>query len=245
MRARWSMGSLLVAAMAAVSVYSAEPEPLPPARVAPIYALPSDGVWVDYDFQYLDIRNKEHKGKMRISSVGYKRSKEGLLCRWIEIKMQGSTFETRWGKFLVAETVFGQGKSLEDSVKEAYHQEGVEGRIMNMSGTQISDYFTMGIRGDLRVVKQEPIETKLGKFDARKVVASGKGRQRPNRSDEADSVQRELEYRAWLTNDKLFGVVRFEVWGRVGDDPARIVFQAEATKAGSGAKSEMNESRKK
>lgn len=242
MKTRWSI--LLLAALTAVNVQSAEPAA--PAHVAPIYALPKDGVWLDFDFQYLDIRNKEHKGKMRISSVGHKRNKDGVLCRWIEIKMEGSTFETRWGKFLVAENVFNQpGQNVESGVVEVYHQEGQDGRISNMSGSQISDYFTMGVRGELKAVKQEFIETKLGKFDAKKVVASGRGTQRPNRSEEASSVQRDLEYRAWLAQDSAFGLVRFEVWGRAGDNPAHIVFQAEATRMGSGAKSEINESRGK
>lgn len=236
---KWYFGIVLVSAMAGLTVQSAEPQP--PARVAPIYSIPKDGTWIEYDFQYLDIRNKEHKGKMRTSSVGQKRSKEGVLCRWIEIKMEGNTFDTRWGKLLISENVFTQGQTLEDSVAEAYHQEGVEGRLLNMSGSQISDYFTMGIRGELRVVKQEDIETKLGKFASKRVLASGKGKQRPNRArEDVDPVQRDLEYRAWLTSDIPFGVARFEVWGRVGDEPVRLLFQAEATKIGSGAKSEIN-----
>lgn len=244
MRTRWFFGIAACAALAVLTAQSAEPEA--PARVAPIYALPKDGTFVDYDFQYLDIRGKEHKGKMRIASVGQRRSKEGVLCRWVEIKMEGSTFESRWGKLLVAETVFTGGQSLEESVAEAYHQEGSDGRILNMSGNQISDYFTMGIRGDLRLLKQEEIETKLGKFSTKRVLAKGKGRQRPNRvQEDVELVQRDLEYRAWLTNDIPFGVARLEIWGRVGDDPARRLFYAEAAKVGSGAKSELNETKKK
>lgn len=237
------LATLLAAVLTAVNV-QAEPEGA--ARVAPIYALPKDGVWLDFDFLYLDVRNKEHKGKMRISSVGNRRNKDGVLCRWIEIKMEGNAFESRWGKFLVAENVFSQaGQNVENGVVEAYHQEGEGGRILSMSGSQIHDYFTMGVRGELKTVKQEVIETKLGKFDARKVVANGRGKQRPNRSEEANAVHRELEYRAWLAQDNAFGVVRFEVWGRVNNDPAHMVFQAEATRMGTGAKSEINEGRVK
>lgn len=237
---RWhkvSTIALLVGLMA-LTAQSAEPEA--PARVAPIYALPKDGVWVEFDFEYLDVRNKEHKGKMQVGSVGQEKSKTSIPCRWIEIKMAGKTFETRWGKLLVSETVFTQGQTLEDSVAEAYHQEGVDGKVLSMSGNQISDYFTMGIRGELKLVKQEELETKLGKLTTKRVMASGAGKQRPNRTkDVEDPVHRTLEYRAWLTNEVPFGVARFEVWGRVGDEAPRKVFWAEAVKTGTGAKSEM------
>lgn len=228
------------------------PDKLPP-RVAPIYGLPKDGTWVDFDITYRDRRNQLFLGKMRISSVGQKQLGQKGQGRWIEVKIQGKPFEVRLGKLLVAEEIFAQKQSLEEAVLEAYHREGSDGAVVRLTGDQIADYFTMGIRGELDFVKNEEIKTKLGTFQGKQVFAQGKGRLRPakkndNQPGKEEPQQpvvevRELHYRAWLANEVPFGIARFEVWAKVGTDPTRKVFSAEAISRGDGAKSELNESK--
>src|SRR5438270_10112249 len=90
-------------------------------KVAPLYSLPVDGVWVEFDFQSKDRLNKENSGAMRISSTG--RAQVGdVPHRWIEIKMAGGAIQTRYGKLLVAEGALRDGGALADGVAEAYHQ---------------------------------------------------------------------------------------------------------------------------
>src|SRR4051794_39909260 len=71
-------------------------------RVAPLYSLPADGVWVEFDFQYRDRLNRAIKGTMRISSTGRK-DVDGVAHRWIEIKLADDRIETRYGKLLLVE----------------------------------------------------------------------------------------------------------------------------------------------
>lgn len=234
-------------------------EPTEPAddlspRVAPIYALPNDGSWVEFAITYRDRQDREFNGKMWISSVGQGKNKEGDPSRWVEIKIQGEPFEIRYGKMLVTEKAFTKGHALEESVSDAFHQEGVKGPILRMTRKQITEYFSMGVRGELEFVKDVEVKTKLGNFKCRQMLANGKGRQRPAKTQKGEdqkedndkgkvppAEQRDLEYRAWLADDVPFGVVRFEVWAKTKDAPPRMVYSAEVIRRGEGAKSEVDE----
>jgi uncharacterized repeat protein (TIGR01451 family) len=216
--------------------------------VAPIYSLPEDGAWVDYKFSSLDRRANKLEGTMRISSVGRTPAKDQM-CRWIEIKIDSPLTVTRFGKMLLAEEPFKAGLPLKNQIAEAYHQEGVKGWVKSAVGDEILSYFTMGVHGDLHERKdREPIETKLGKFTCR--VVSTEDNPRPG-SEGAPSPEkkpggdgRNLEYRAWLTDEVPFGWARLQIWGKLNDD-LRLLFSAEASGKGTGAKSEVEHAKAK
>src|SRR5262249_45656974 len=133
-------------------------------KVAPLYSLPADGVWVEFDFKYRDRLNKEIQGTMRISSTGRVRIGD-IDHRWVEIKMSESNIETRYGKMLLVEEALRKGQPLEDNVVEAFHQEGTNGALLRYSGRQLAEHFSMGVSGHLRVIKdREEITTGLGTF---------------------------------------------------------------------------------
>lgn len=238
MRYSYAVIALILATSSAVY---AEPKQNVPTKVAPLYSLPPDGTWVELDFKSQNRRGTDVKGVLRLSSVGQKQTADGPV-RWIEVKMSGADIVTRYGKMLVREKAFTEGQSLEDNVLEAYHQENIRGPIKRMTGSEINDYFTMGIRGELKQIKEkEEVTTKFGSLTCRYVEGNGRGRLRPARLAQTEkAIERSLEYRAWLTNQIPFGIARFEVWAKVGTDSAWLAFAAEAARRGTGAKSEVD-----
>jgi hypothetical protein len=151
---------------------------------------------------------------------------------------------------LLAEEPFKLGLPLKNQVAEAYHQEGVKGWVKSAVGDEILSYFTMGVHGDLHERKdRESLETKLGKFTCR--VVSTEDNRRPSPESALPSPEkkpgadgRNLEYRAWLTDDVPFGWARLQIWGKMNDD-LRLLFSAEASGKGTGAKSEVEHAKAK
>lgn len=260
---RWGVAMVTLAAFELRAEEAVAPAAAPAAavasRVAPIYSLPKDGTWVEYDFTYKDRFLKPFPGVMRIGSVGRQETPSGP-GRWVEVKLQSSALATRIGKFLVLEKAFAAGGKLEDYIQEAFHQEGGTGAsfVRKISGKQVYDYFTMGVSGQLFEGETgKAVQTRLGKFTTRTVSSSGLGKLRSAKSlvddkapagGEADAPlmnEHGLEYRAWLTNEAPFGIARFEIWAKMGEKPPQLVFNAEAARKGSGAKSELDEHKAK
>lgn len=211
-------------------------------KVAPIYSLPPDGTWVEYEIAYVDRKGRSTGGLMRISSVG-RPQESGRVCRWIEVSIEAESMVQRIGKFLIREDAYLSRGSLEDSVIEAYHQEGPKGTIVRLEGRKLTDYFTMGIRGDLKeVAASEKVNLPMGAFDARRLSTHGHGIQIPAGGRDSSAAPGEeeeehpLEYRCWLTKEIPFGIARFEVWAKPrSTDPTQIVFSAAALRQGANA----------
>src|SRR5262245_6378401 len=76
-----------------------------PARPAPLYALPLDGSWVEYEWTLSGPDTKDVKGTLRLSAVGSKII-AGTAYRWIEIRKEyrqdGATRRV-YRKLLIAE----------------------------------------------------------------------------------------------------------------------------------------------
>jgi hypothetical protein len=204
------------------------------SRPAPFYSLPADGTWVEYEWKQGTPENKEERGTLRISSVGAKEVK-GARCRWVEIKVEiRAGEETKWQrrKLLVAEKAFADGKPLADCLLECFHQDDGNRAVVRLSGKRLDEFLGLGLGGaaTLREVQaKEEVASKLGKYAARHVSATGK----------AGEVTR--EYHAWVTKEVPFGIARVEVRAKGGSGPERA-FTAVATQNGRDAKSEVDES---
>src|SRR5262245_42820202 len=95
-----------------------DPAPAP----APLYSLPADGTWVEYDWQGLGADGAKQSGTLRISSVGAVDVK-GQLHRWVECQLVtrvGDKLVTKVRKLLIAEKGFEKGGSLRDAVAAVY-----------------------------------------------------------------------------------------------------------------------------
>jgi hypothetical protein len=209
-----------------------------PERAAPIYSLPTDDAWIEYNCTAIGPGGKEMNVTLRISSVGTK-DDDGTRSRWVEIRKEFETGKEKrreYRKLLVAEKAFADKPNLQNHVRLVYGQDGDRTPFL-LSPARKDEFLTMGLQGsgtELREVKaSETVDTKLGKYAARSVTARGK------------SGDRELEYRGWLTADVPFGCVRFEIYEKIGDGPQRRIFTAEAVLSGRGAKAEVDESRGK
>lgn len=200
----------------------------------PLYSLPDDGVWVEYDWQQSATPGRELTGTLRISSVG-KKEVAGQPHRWIEIKLQvrrGERTKRELRKLLVAEKALQLGRPLLECVVACYDQDAVSGGVTVLSGKRTNDFLSMGIRGDgarLREMRpRDDVLTALGAFTTRKVAARG------------TLDNRVLHYRGWLTDQVPFGWAKFEVEQTTGADAARVVLSAAAVKRGVGAKAEVD-----
>jgi len=104
------------------------------------------------------------------------------------------------------------------------------------------------VSGHLREIKdREGITTSLGTFLCKHVESTGRETLRPARKGPGGEKdlqtqtlpEQALTYRAWLSDAAPFGVVRFEIWAKIGSGPDRPVFVASIVRSGTGAKSEM------
>jgi hypothetical protein len=218
--------------------FSAQTFAADPERAAPIYSLPKDDAWIEYNCTAINPNGKEMNVKLRISSVGTKDA-DGTACRWVEVRKEFEADKEKhreYRKLLIAEKAFTDKPTLLGHVRLVYGQDGDRTPSL-LSPARKDEFLTMGLQGsgtELREVKAgEAVETKFGKFTARVVTARGK------------SGERELEYRGWLTADVPFGCVRFEIYEKIGDGPQRRIFTADAVLGGRGAKAEVNEPRGK
>ncbi len=232
------MARLMPLALALCVLIAAPARPAEPTRAAPIYALPDDGSWVEYDWTGTGPAGEEIKGKLRISSVGTK-TVAGVELRWVEVRKEytrqgGDKHEYR--KFLVPVKAFADAPTLRDHVTSIIGKEDAEAPHALTPSARYT-FLDLGLGGDgtalTEVRAREKIEVPLGKYEAREVRARGK------------SGDRELEYRGWLSADVPFGCARFEIYeGPAGGTPKKI-FSAVAARGGRDAKSEVDETRAK
>jgi hypothetical protein len=205
-------------------------------NVAPLYALPADGTWVEYGWKATGPENQEQTGTLRISSVGRK-DVQGVSHRWIEIKKEvrrGEEMRRQFRKLLVAEKAFTESQSLRGNVAEAFAQDEPGGPVSRLGAQRLDDFLDLGIEGAgtvLKEVREEEVETKLGKFPSRYVTARGK------------SGERVLEYHGWLSREVPFGWVKFEIREATGQGVSRTIFTAGATRSGRDATSEVDEAK--
>lgn len=209
--------------------------PLPSSaqtRVAPIYSLPPDKAWIEFEWKAIGPDGKEQSGTLRISRVGEKNEHH-----WIEFAKSTQagdkvTHEIR--KLLVAPKAFRKGETLEGHIVEAFQQSATDGPVTKPSPAQLRTIANLGFdapSGKLEGVNEkEEIKVPLGTFATRQVRAEGKVGDRP------------LIYHGWLTDDVPFGCCRWEIAEKNGTAPARIVFSAQAKRSGKDARSELNES---
>jgi hypothetical protein len=198
---------------------------------APVYSLPADGTWVEYDWVHSPPDGPETKGTLRISSVGRKEiGREG--SRWVEIRLttgEGDERRVRYRKLLLSESGIKDGKPLAEAVRECFDRSG--DRVRSVTGKARLDFLGMAVReGSLRELsRSEESTSKLGRYRTRHLASEGAG---PGRS-----------YHGWLTDKVPFGWVRFEV--RAVDDRGgeRTLFRAAAARTGDGAVSQVDESK--
>ncbi len=201
------------------------------ARVAPVYGLPAEGAWVEYEWRADRPGGRPLKGTLRVSFVGQEDVRGAPHC-WIELKKEfedGGRGRRQLRKLLIARKALEQGEVTVQHVARAYRQDGPNEPVTSLSGPGLQALLDLGFgpEAPLKVFRdREEVETGLGHFTARHVWAAGKGKARAR------------EYHGWLTGRVPFGWARFEVREAAGAGPARCVFQAVARKSGRGARSE-------
>jgi hypothetical protein len=203
-------------------------------RPAPLYALPPDGTWVEYDWSHWPRPGEEVKGTLRLSALG-RAEVDKEACRWVEIKLvtgKGDAARVRLRKLLVAEKALRDGPPFADAVRQCFERDG--DAVKPVTGRAARDFLGMGVRdGPLREkARDEVIETKLGKLSTRHVATGG----------EAGAGR---DYDGWLSDKVPFGCARFEIREATDKGAARLVFRAVASRSGDGAVSELNEAKAK
>jgi hypothetical protein len=205
-----------------------------PTRAAPVYALPADGSWVEYDWTGVGPAGEDIKGVLRISSVGTK-TVAGVESRWVEVRkdtVRGNETKREYRKFLVPVEAFAKAPTLRDHVDAVIGQNDSQAPHA-LSATARRTFLEMGLSGDDAALKEvrprEKVEVPLGKYEAREMRARGK------------SGERELEYHGWLSADVPFGCARFEVVEGSG----KTIFAAKAARSGRDAKAEVDETKSK
>ena len=199
-------------------------------RPAPVYALPANGVWVEYRFESLSKDGKKDLGTLRISSVGLTTINEKA-HRWLEFSLEIPKAKRKLRKLLVLEAGSTQ-TSWTDRIVEGYSSEGPGESVNMMSRASLRSFMSMGSfdqtlqeqKGDVSVV------TGLGELNCRYVISRGSG---------------SLEYRGWLVSGVPFGWAKFEIVEHTNENLPRVVFRATAHKSGAGAKSELDEAKAK
>jgi hypothetical protein len=229
------MARLTPLALVASVLLAAPSRSAEPTRAAPIYSLPEDGSWVEYDWTGVGPDGKELKGILRVSSVGTKTS-QGVASRWVEIRKEyreaGKT-KQEYRKFLVPVKAFADTPTLRSHVTSVIGQENSDAPAA-LRPARVRTFLDLGLTADSATLEEvrarESVEVPAGKYRARHVRARSR------------SGDRELEYQGWLTADVPFGCARFEVFERSGDGQAKRVFAATAARTGRDAKAEVDES---
>ena len=209
-----------------------------PTRAAPLYALPADGTWVEFDWTATDPNGKEVKGTLRLSAVGGGVI-DGTPCRWVEIRKEHrdrNETKREYRKLLIAEKAFAAAPTLRDHVRTVIGQDG-SAAPLTFSASRARDFLNMGLDApDASLKEVRPrakVTTPLGEYEARRVTAR------------SESGKRVREYDGWLTADVPFGCARFEVCEGAADGPRKVVFTATAARRGKGAKAEVDEAKAK
>lgn len=208
--------------------------PAEPTRAAPIYSLPDDGSWVEYDWTAAGPDGKDIKGLLRISCVGTKTS-DGVKSRWVEVRKEyrrGDKTRREYRKFLVPVKAFADAPTLRRHVTSVIGQDDDKAPFgLKPEGRRA--FLELGLTEDDAALKEvrarEMVEVPLGKYEARHVRARGK------------AGERVLEYQGWLSVDVPFGCARYEILETSGDGPAKRIFTATAARTGRGARPEVDE----
>ncbi len=204
-------------------------------QLSPLYALPSDGTWVEFTWERTTPQNKKIPGTLRISSVG-KKMVQDHPCRWVEIKLetpQGDKTTLKIRKLLVDETTFTKTGSLVQSVREGYHREDGTQGVTRLAPGQIKEFLTMGLSDADAALKEvgarEAIKTPLGTYQTRHLVST------------LEPGKRVQEYHVWLTPTVPFGWAKLEIRDRTDPNKPSRIFVGEAAKTGKNARSEVDE----
>jgi hypothetical protein len=224
---RLSLIALALAALPAAAPCRAQTQP------APLYSLPADGTWVEYDWVHSPPDGPETKGTLRISSVGRKEVGREE-CRWVELRLttgEGDDRRVRYRKLLVSEGAVKDGRPLEEAVRECFDRS--RDRVRPVIGKARIDFLGMAVpHGPLRKLSgPDEVASKLGRYQARHVATEAL---EPGRS-----------YHGWLSDKVPFGWVRFEVRAEDGRGGGRGLFRAEAAGTGDGAVAEVDVSQAK
>jgi hypothetical protein len=235
MRRFWPVALILAAWLGCPSQLPAQ------IRAAPVYALPADGTWVDYDWESSasGAGGSGQAGTLRISSVGTT-TVQGRAHRWVEITKevrtgngQGNRVKRQSRRLLVDEQALAAGRPLTEAV-ERVDDTASDGSITHLSRDRLRVFTGLGIQGvreELREVSTpEEVSTALGRFRTRHVTAKG------------STAGRVLEYHGWLSPDVPFGWARMEIRRPAGPGPSWLVFRATAARNGRAATSEGNPS---
>jgi hypothetical protein len=203
---------------------------------APLYSLPADGIWVEYDWSATSPEGEKESGTLRLSSVGSQKE-AGQVCRWLEMKLtvrQGEKTSYRFRKLLIQERAFARGGPLRPFVVQGYTQRGADGPVRRLTGRQLEPLLGLGLQGSEGPLKEvagrEEVVTPLGRTSCRHVQARG------------TFGTRTLEYHGWLTDAVPFGWARLEIRERDGG-ATRTVFLAQARRRGQGARSEVDQAK--
>jgi hypothetical protein len=228
---RWTYLSLI-----AWLVLAAPGRPAEPKHAAPLYSLPADGTWVEFEWTATRPSGPDLHGTLRLSAVGGKVI-SGTAYRWVEIRQEYPAdvgTKQQYRKLLIDAKAFVASATLRDHVRTVIGQDGPAAPFL-LSPTRAEDFLDLGLglaEAALTEVRAgEKVRTPLGEHTARQVTAGGASRGHT------------WEYRGWLTADVPFGCARFEVRKGEGDGPLRTVFTATAARAGRGATAEVDESR--
>ena len=143
-----------------------------PTRAAPLYALPADGTWVEFDWTATGPDGRDLKGTLRLSAVGGK-TIDGTACRWVEVRKEhreGDETKREYRKLLVAEKAFAAAPTLRDHVRMVIGQDGSAAPQL-LSASRARDLLNMGFDAPDAALKEvrmrAKVTTPLGEFEAR------------------------------------------------------------------------------
>lgn len=197
-----------------------------------LYSLPDDGVWVEYSITGSN-KGSAFETTERLSCVGTKETQGGPI-RIVELKYvtkpkKGEERILTYQLHINAKQ-FKDGKRLRDCIAIAVEKNGKDGKIELVTDQQLDSMLSETIfdrEPKLKLIKKgESVETKLGKFTTRQYFAQA------GSTDNA--------YRAWLSDEVPFGVVK----ARTGSTRSLYLSVKEAVRSGKDAKSELGEIKK-
>lgn len=192
--------------------------------VAPFYALPAPGAWIEFDCIDTSREGKETPFKLRISHTG-EVERAGATHAWIEIKLT----ETRKGaehwklrKLLVSLPEYKLHGNLAKSLSGAYQQAGPGQEWKALPQAELDKLLYLGLpaAANLKLLEKTVLESPLGKLECTKYHASGK------------NMGRHLHYQAWRSEKVPFGLAKFTVDESTDGTRKVPLFRATASTSG-------------
>src|SRR5439155_4096420 len=141
-----NMARLTSLVLAASVLFLSPSRAAEPTRPAPIYSLPRDGSWVEYDWTGVGPDGKETKGVLRISSVGTTTS-AGVESRWVEVRKeysQGGETRREYRKFLVPVKAFTDSPTLRGHVSSVIGRDNSDAPA-GLSAKRARTFVSMGL----------------------------------------------------------------------------------------------------